>query len=148
MNFITLKTKIDDKHNGTFFKCVWERDVETLKGVDAKITKRVETTARKGINRANLKKYKDIIFESKPLPWGSWVNGEEGVFLEHETSNGETRHYIRLFTTPNKPHSKYFINGKEVAKEDILALLTAKEKRENNLEDFYTVNVANIKFVS
>ena len=78
------------------------------------------------------------------LPWGNWVKDYEGLLIE---SNGKI--YVRFYTTPNKPQSKFILNGKEITKDELKELGVMQKSYWNNCEptDCMTVQIKNIKEV-
>lgn len=147
MKYEDLMSIMNKKKNGTFFGCTWERKVKTLKGIDNNITKEVHATVRKGIDRKNLKKYKENpeSYSNGPLPWGKWENGQEGLIIAHTTNNGENKKYIRLYTTKNKPKVRFFVNGIETSKERISSMVQRSELKSLDDADFFTLDVEKIK---
>ena len=147
MKYGKFLTKISAKHNGTFFNCIWERPLKTRRGVSNVVTKEVVATVRKGIDRRNMKKYTSgaAKFTSGPLVWGKWKKGLEGLVIEYTNAEGKTNHYARLYTTNNTPKVKYFIDGREVSRECIEALVPKSQLSSEDIIDCFTINIKNIK---
>ena len=147
MKYGKFLAKISAKRNGTFFNCIWERPLKTRRGVSNTVTKEVVATVRKGIDRRNMKKYTsgEAEFKSGPLVWGKWKKGLEGLIIEYTNAEGKTNHYARLYTTRNKPKVKYFIDGREVSKECIEALVPKSQLSSEDIMDCFTINIKNVK---
>lgn len=154
---------LETRNNGGFIKIHWVSDLGNKQTAKSKkngdvIQKDTVTTIRKGIKYTNIKSVKEALIEkgqytidpetgkievfSKNLPWGNWVSGYEGLLIENK---GET--YIRFYTTPNNPNSKYLLNGKEVDKDELKKLDIMQNSYWNKSEptDCLTVKIKNIK---
>ena len=81
------------------------------------LTKRVSATVMVGVEYANLAVNNDR--ETGSLPWGEWVKDQYPWLIEHK---GTT--YARLYTVDGTVRSTYYVDGREVKREDFLALLT------------------------
>lgn len=142
---INLMNKLNTKHNGTFFK-VSIKSKLPLKGYGYSDTveKVVTMTVRKGIDYKAQKSVKEKVENGKvlthTLPWGKWIKGFEGLFIEH---NGTE--YVRLYCSPNKSEAKYFLNGKEVKKEAIEWMVRPSYWKHGDKPDAMTVRTENVE---
>lgn len=128
-----IMTKINSIHNGTWFNIIYLNEVPVLAAFKKTyhIDKYTSTTVRKGVHYQNLAAYKKQLamcdnaklYEklTKPLelPWGKWMEGHEGYIIEHTNKAGEYKQYLRMYTSPNKPKSTYFLNGKPITRTEI-----------------------------
>lgn len=157
-------------NNGRFFKASWSSEVPVKKEYENRyvVTKVTISTVRKGIQYTNTKAYKDKLFKrmsiecagndfltptefekkygnGNSLPWGRWL--VPNLLIEHTNKNGEYNIYLRLYSTINKPESRYYLNGKEISKEGLYNMGIVREGYWNKkgIEDgIFTVNIANI----
>lgn len=135
---------------GQFVKASWKSKVKTsAKYKDVMIEKRTVAVVRAGINFSNLSSVKKGIaeierFEVGSLPWGQWK--EFPYIIEHRG-----KEYIRLYPSPSKnhiPQTKFFVNGIETSKKDVLKYLTpskVKELTENKERpECFTIKYENV----
>lgn len=89
---------------------------------------------RLGVDYANMK-----VAEGKEvgsLPWGNWVEGLEGLVIEHKGN-----YYLRVASAySNNGKCVYLLNGNEISKEEVVSLVGEKKLESKAL------NVYNIKF--
>lgn len=142
-NTINLMNKLNTKHNGTFFKVSIKSKLPTKSSCSDTVEKVVIMTVRKGIKYTAQKSVKEKVESGKvlthTLPWGKWIKGFEGLFVEH---NGNE--YVRLYSSPNKSKAKYFLNGKEVKKEDIEWMVRPSYWKLGDKPDAMTVRTENV----
>lgn len=139
-----LLIKLNEKHNGAFFSVSVVSKVPTV----AKSTKRVEKvttmTVRKGIDYKAQKSVQEKVAEGKELthklPWGKWIEGFEGLLIEH---NGAE--YVRLYCSPNKSHTTFFCDGRVVDKEEIEADVRPSYWKHDGKPDAMTVRTENVR---
>ena len=157
-------------NNGRFFKASWSSEVPIKKEYENRyvVSKVTISTVRKGIQYSNTKAYKEKLSkkmmaeysgnnfltsnefkekcgEGNNLPWGKWLI--PNLLIEHTNKNGEYNIYLRLYSTINKPESRYYLNGKEISKEGLYKMGIVREGYWNKkgVEDgVFTVNIANI----
>jgi len=129
---------------GSFHSVMYEKALPVRKGVDAFIVKRTELSVRFGVEYDNVKavqvKRVDGTLPSvnAGLPWGAWKH--YGYFIENK---GKV--YARMYTVPNtKPKTKYFLNGREVAKETIEPMCLKSAFSSHSEIDCFTIDVENI----
>ncbi len=161
MNTNLLLMKLAKKNKGQYFKMAWCSDVSMsaeAKRQGLQAVKIVESTVRYGINRSNIKTVKERMLlkafenggisnddEKHPLKWGQWKAKHEGVLVEHKEKD-----YFRFYTSPNKPKSKYLLNGVEISKEDLKNIkigdkpIVIPSYWTSNVEETMTVKVENI----
>ena len=154
---------LNKKNNGSFFKIHWTTNLNNKQTAKSKnngdlILKDTFATVRKGVEYKNIKHVQEILMSkgqykidpitgkpevfSECMSWGNWVDGYEGLLIENK---GKV--YVRLYTSPNKPNSKYFLNGKEVSKDELKKLGVMQKSYWNKSEptDCMTVKIKNIK---
>ena len=137
---IEIKNKLDTKHNGTFFK-VTIRSKLPMRGHNTELVEKVVTmTVRKGIKYGNQKSVKERGIIPGSLPWGKWIEGFEGLFIEH---NGNE--YVRLYCSPNKAIARYLLNGKEVDKTEIEDMVRPSYWKHSDKPDAMTIRVDNLE---
>lgn len=92
---------------------------------------------RLGVDYANMK-----VAEGKEvgsLPWGKWVEGLEGLVIEHKGN-----YYLRVASAySNNGKCVYLLNGKEISKEEVISLVGEK-KLESKALDVYNIKFENI----
>lgn len=109
-------------------------------------------TVRYGINYSNMKSViqktaTGQIERTHELPWGKWMEGYEGILIEHTNKKGEKNIYLRVYTSPNKTLVSYFLNGSPITKEKLKSLGYVSESVWNKNPDdvdCFTLNVTNI----
>lgn len=152
MNINLLISKLNQKNKGQWFKAVWVSDVPlkaSAKRNSVVVNKMTYATVRYGIDYSNMKstkkKVQNGLTPSHELPWGKWVDGKEGILIEHTNKNGDKNVYLRLYSSPNKSRVKYFLNGKPIEKEKLKALGYVQDSVwTKSSSDCFTINVANI----
>ena len=165
-----LMRYLDKINNGRFFKASWSSEIPVKKEYEDKyiVSKVTISTVRKGIQYSKTKAYRDKLynrmsidcsgndfltpkeFEKKygsgnSLPWGRWLI--PNLLIEHTNKQGEYNIYLRLYSTINKPESRYYLNGKEVSKEGLYNMGIVKDSywnRKGTEDGVFTVNIANI----
>lgn len=150
MNTNLLINTLGAKNNGAFFKIFYITDVSI--SAQAKrdgnvVIKCTTATVRKEINYDKMKSVQAKVAQGKvlthKLPFGNWAEGHEGLLIEHK---GKT--YVRLYNSPNKPKSDYFLNGRPIEKEKLKNMgivLNSYWNKSSSVPDCITVNVANIQ---
>lgn len=153
MNINLLISKLNQKNKGQWFKAVWVSDVPikaSAKKNGIVVNKMTYATVRYGIKYANMistkRKVMNEGFElTHELPWGKWVEGKEGILIEHTNQKGESNIYLRLYSSPNKSKVKYFLNGKPIDKEKLKSLGYVQDSVWNKAPtDCFAVNITNI----
>ena len=149
MNTNAIIMKLAEKNNGQFFKATWMSDVPITASAKAHgrvVYKFTSGTVRKGIDYASQKSVQMKVEKGKvlthELPWGKWVTGHEGLLIEHK---GKT--YVRLYNTPNKFKSQFYLDGKPIDKEELMKMNIVLPSYWNKGEyaDALTINTANIQ---
>lgn len=101
------------------------------------IEKISDLVIRLGVDYANMK-----VAEGKEvggLPWGKWVEGLEGLVIEHKGN-----YYLRVASAySNNGKSIYLLNGNEISKEEVIAILGEKKVLSAN-PDVYNIKFENI----
>ena len=149
MNTNYLINSLSKKNNGAFFKISYITDVPMT--AQAKrdgnvVIKYTTTTVRKEIDYDKMKSVQAKVEQGKvlthELPWGHWMAGHEGLLIEHKD-----KIYVRLYNSPNKPKSDFFLNGKLIEKEKLktLGLVLNSYWNKNEAFDCITVNTGNIQ---
>lgn len=113
-----------------------------------KLEKRVKGAFRAGIAYENLKQVKEAIEagergEVEPLPWGQWK--QYPYHITHKEKD-----YFRFYpATGNgqKPCVEYFVNGKEVTRDEYESHLTESAKKPSDKPCFVVEasNILNLK---
>lgn len=135
---------INDKKGGTYITFVKNKELGNG------FSKQSTMNMRIGVSYANMKINEDK--QTGELPWGKWVKGFENYIIEH-TPKGKTElnYYLRVSSkTPDNPdgntdtlETKYFHDGKEVTKEEVLAVVGEK-KLSSDFSAVYNINFDNI----
>ena len=150
MNKSMIIDALNEKKNGAFFSVRLVSDVKLTaaakkSGVTAyKVT---DMTARKGIDYKAQKSVQAKVDAGKvlmhDLPWGNWVEGQEGLLIEHK---GAT--YVRLYSAPNKATCRYYLNGKKVTLEELKNsgyVLGSYFNKSGEKPDAMTVRIENVQ---
>lgn len=156
MNTNLLICKLNTKRNGQFFKMSWCTDVPLTaqaKKDGVTVLKYTTTTVRKGINYANIKNVKDKVAKGEmssehKLAWGQWKAGFKGLIIEHTDKKGVYKEYVRLYATPNKPQINWFLNGRPISKEELIAkgvVPSSYWNKSNEKTECFTICTANIQ---
>ena len=116
------------------------------------ILKKTTGTFRTGINYANTKQGKAKLAEGKDiekLPWGKYKEGTKGRIIEHTNSKGQYNMYARLYSSPNKPKSSFFINGVRISKEDLRSTGYVPDSyfTANHDTGCFTINLNNLELI-
>ena len=155
--------------NGRYFKMTWKTEVPVFSRFNDiyEVTKITTSTVRKGIQYTNTKAYKNKLlkqmfeecsgtcfltpmdFNKKyktELPWGHYRKGYENIIIDYTNKAGEFNSYLRLYLTPNKPQVKYYINGREIGKEELRAKGIVKESywNESIKDGVFNIKIKNI----
>lgn len=124
--------KVTNALPGQFIGALWTRQLKTLKGVSAIITKETRATVRAGINHDARAKVQDAREQGElpavnsGLPWGQWL-----AFPYVITHKGEF--YLRLYPVENRfPRVIYRANGHVINKADAQMLCLASEFKEHD----------------
>lgn len=146
---IKVIREIGKKHNGTFFKVCIRSELPLSKDgktEGVKVTKVCKMTVRKGINYNSQKSVQEKVANGKVLtgmlPFGKWMKGFEGFLIEH---NGNE--YVRLYSSPNKAVSEYFLDGKPITIEKLMSTGFVRPSYFNHSDrpDALTVRTENIE---
>lgn len=101
------------------------------------IEKISDLVIRLGVEFANMKINEGR--EVGSLPWGHWVEGLEGLVIEHKGN-----YYLRVTSSySNNGKSIYLKDGQEISKEAVIALLGEK-KVLGQAADVYNIKFENI----
>jgi hypothetical protein len=161
MKLETLIKKLNEKKNGAWFKIEWTSDLNGKLCASAKraghvVEKEVSTTIRKGIRYANMASVRErLISEGKflidpvtgethvfpeKLSWGEWVDGSD-FLIQHKG-----QYYVRLYTSPNKPKVKYFLDGVLIQAEELKkkGILQPAYWNRENVEECLTLKVFSV----
>lgn len=83
------------------------------------------------------------------LPWGHWVEGLEGLVIEHTKTDKKTgiqvtKNYLRVASSySNTTRSYYYLNGKEISKQEAIDIIGEKKMATSN-PDVYNIEFSNI----
>jgi hypothetical protein len=122
---------------GNFVKAKWKSNPKPAAAFKAfQLEKITESVVRAGINFANLSSVKDAIAagergEVQSLPFGEWLSFP--YLIKHRPKGSEEDViYIRLYPSEginHIPKSIYYVNGKEVQKEEFAKYLTPSDAK-------------------
>lgn len=148
MDIFNAINAISRKHNGSFFKISYTSVIPVLKEWKGhSVTKETVATVRKGINYSHLKTVKERLTLSSgtvgSLPWGKWEEGYEGLIINN-IKDGVSKKYVRLYPSPNKSNVKYFLDGREVRKNELMGIISNSYFSDKKLPDCFTVAIENI----
>lgn len=77
--------------------------------------------------------------ETKSLPWGHWVEGYEGLVIEHKGN-----HYLRVTSSySDKASCKFFADGAEISSAEASSIIGESEVRPSR-KDVFDVRFDNI----
>lgn len=103
------------------------------------IEKVSDLVIRLGVNYANMKINENRETPIQPLKWGHWVEGYEGLVIEHKGN-----YYLRVASSySDTSRSAYYLNGVEISKEEVISLIGEKKLASSN-PDVYNVKFENI----
>ena len=103
------------------------------------ITKISDIVIRLGVNYANMAINKDRTTPIQPLRWGHWVEGLEGLVLEHKG-----QYYLRVANSySNNTKNIYLKDNNEISYHDVVNLIGEKKVQSAN-PDVYNVKFENI----
>ena len=128
MEIEIIKEKLKAK-KGANLSVVFDRPLKTRKGVAEKVTKVTRIIARGGVDYDNIgivqekRENGELPSENAGLPWGEWV--EFPLHIRHKDVD-----YARFYPASGigfTPQVTYFLNGIEVAKEQVQTLCLASE---------------------
>lgn len=130
---------------GAFQRVEWDSEVKGAAAhKDRVLTKRVAATVRTGIKFENLAVNADRRDEIGKLPFGRWKSYPNVI----ENDEG-TRDYARLYVVDNTVRSAYFVDGKEVTKDEFDQYLTpSARKSKRSTGGTITVKLENLRFVA
>ena len=108
-----------------------------IKDLGNGVTKVSDLVIRLGVDYANMKINEGR--EVGSLPWGHWVEGLEGLVIEHKGN-----YYLRVASAySNNGKCVYLLNGNEISKEEVVSLVGEK-KLESKALDVYNIKFENI----
>lgn len=138
MNANEILNKLNNIKKGRFISLKKRKDLGS--GVE-KIS---DLVIRLGVDYANMAINKDRKDAIGALPWGHWVEGLEGLVIEHTNKQGEHKLYLRVASSySNTSRSVYMQNGVEISKEDATAIIGEKKMQSSN-PDVYNIDFNNI----
>lgn len=127
MKMDALMKIIEGYKNGTWVSIAWEKELKTRKGIEAIITKKTEAVLRMGVsydNKASVQEKREngeLPKENQGLPYGTWYMFP--MIIEHKGN-----YQLRVTTSENTKYAtKYFMDGKEVTKDEIRELVLKSE---------------------
>lgn len=147
---MTMMELIESKR-GQFARVSWERKCKTLKSCPYEITKKtVAKNIRIGAQYDNLKRVKEGR-ESGELPAeNQGLRGMEWVkypLILKGINNG--KEYLRLETAKNSMfETEYYMEGKQIKKQDILNYLQASEKKSGELPTILNIATDSITSIA
>lgn len=150
MELNQILEKLDKKQKGSWFRLDYCKDLPITAQAKKNgfvVLKYSRSTVRYGIDYKNLKSTKEKIEQGKiltnKLNWGSWIPGYEGKFIEHKG-----KYYLRIYSSPNKTKSSYFLNGRPIKIEKLKEMNIVQKSYWNSGKeptDTLTICVNNIQ---
>lgn len=132
MELVEFTQKISSYQKGSFITIETQRQAKKLKKYESlDIQKYSKNVVRLGCQYSNLQAVKekhinDIDFKTQLPDNLEWVKGYENILLY----NKKTKEYsVRVETTNHSPIVKWFLNGVETAKTELLDYLLSSEKQ-------------------
>lgn len=121
MKPVDIIEKLNGKKKGTYISLKYISNIESAKArkQNIKVTKELSMVVRWGISYSNVKGVTPSV-DSNYTPWYKH-NTENSYILEHLKDSDKK--YLQVFSSRNhKNHSnvRYFINGKEASREDVI----------------------------
>lgn len=154
MNTNYAISRITSKGKGQFFKMSYISDLPMTaaakrEGIIA--LKSTTGTFRWGIRYENIKSVKEKDHEiikagmspEHKLSWGQWNPKYPGLIIDHKD-----KQYMRLYMSPNKSKSTYYLNGRPISKEELIELGVVQKSYWNKgdtKQECMTINIANIQ---
>lgn len=144
-------------NRGTWFNMVYVSDVPVLASAKREgyvVYKKTKCTVRWGVNYKNIGTVKER-FQDKAdrgetvtheLPWGKWSDKAPNLMMiEHKE-----KMYLRVYTSPNKFDSVFYVNGVPITKEGLLALNIVQPsyfKKSDTRPEALTIKTENIESI-
>ena len=131
-----ILNKLAEVKKGKYISLKKKKDLgENILG--EKITKISELVIRLGVDYANMKVAEGKVVGS--LPWGNWVEGLEGLVIEHKGN-----YYLRVASSyANNGKATYYLNDQQITKEEVVQMIGEK-KVESKALDVYNIKFENI----
>lgn len=114
-----ILNKLDQKRNGAYFKVKLKSNLRNKVKASQRnneVIKITDMSVRKGIKRNNTKIYKDMQQNYRISTRSPRFKFLTNTLLK---SVKEDKYYIALYPNHGKPKSKYFLNGREVSKNEL-----------------------------
>ena len=155
MNITEITTRLANRPKGSIFSIATRRPVQLRKGFTARVEKQSQIQGMFGVEYANMANVKSGI-QSGEREVPHLPNGVKRCFYENglkffEGFNGNTS--LAVSISGNKPTSIYYMDGKQVAEEEIESMLLSSEltpkKSKSELAEkhqspFMMVNLQNV----
>ena len=152
MNKEELKQLILKSNKGTFHTMIWNKELKLLKKFEGqmKITKISKAIVRFGCQYDNLKAVQDKRENGELPEINQGLNGlewlEYPIFLRGLKNNNV---YLRVNLIPDTIiETKYYLNGNEVTKDEILKYCLASNFSNGKPLDVFNVNIDNIQEIN
>ena len=146
MTLDEIKTAIHSGNKGSFRTIETCKTLKTKKAFgDKSIMKVSRMTGRFGVDYNHISKVQEkresgqLPKEPGSLPWGEWIQGEEGYLIEHKGNI-----YVRIATSPNKSRTTYLVNGIPTDAETVKSMCLASEFPKGEKPDVMTIRASNI----
>lgn len=154
MNTNYAISRITSKGKGQFFKMSYISDLPMTAAAKREgliALKSTTGTFRWGINYSHIKSVKEKdeaiktlgVAPKHELPWGQWNPQYPQLVINHKD-----KQYMRLYMTPNKSKSNYYLNGRPITKEELIELGVVQKSYWNKgdtKQECMTINIANIQ---
>lgn len=133
-----ILNKLAEVKKGKYISLKKKKDLgENILG--EKITKISDLVIRLGVDYANMAINKDRTTPIQNLKWGQWVEGLEGLVIEHKGN-----YYLRVASAySNTNKSTYYLNDQQITKEEVVQMLGEKKVQSSN-PDVYNIKFENI----
>ncbi len=144
-------------NRGQWFKMVYISDVPLCaqaKREGRVVYKKTTCTVRWGLNYSNIgtvkERFQDKVDKGETvtheLPWGKWSDkAPKLMMIEHKE-----KMYLRVYTSPNKFDSVYYVDGVPITKEGLATLGIVQPsyfKKSDTKPEALTIKVENIESI-
>lgn len=145
MKMNELMKVIEAYKGGTWISIEWQKSLKTRKGVEDTIVKKTSAVLRMGVtydHKASVIKKREngeLPEVNQGLPYGTWHLFP--YLIEYKGS-----YQLRVTTTDStKYNTKYYLNGKEVTKDDIASMVLKSEiTSSRDKPEVFNIKVENI----
>lgn len=155
MTFENVIEKLGNYNTGSFIRCGWQSDIGNARSrkEGVVITKQSEATVRLGIKYSNIKAVKEARAakpEGEEKPHKIWFRHLEDVPAIIEHLEHTEKKYLCMYPISKGGNAKvkFFMNGKEVSKEFLMASGYVNPSEWNKSEtNMFSIPLENIRFI-